>query len=76
MQLSLKGKLGYLGNTIPHSNTLNLKMGILHRRDNWSCIKRRENRCATNADCRLTDWQINIVLKCSNPNPNPNANPN
>ena len=32
-------------------------------------------RCATNADCRLADWQINIVLKCSNPNPNPNANP-
>ena len=22
-------------------------------------------------DCRLADWQINIVLKCSNPNPNP-----
>ena len=32
-------------------------------------------RCATNADCRLADWQVNIVLKCSNPNPNPNANP-
>ena len=29
-------------------------------------------RCATNADCRPADWQINIVLKCSNPNPNPN----
>ena len=28
-------------------------------------------RCATNADCRPADWQINIVLKCSNPNPNP-----
>ena len=26
---------------------------------------------ATNADCRLADWQINIVLKCSNPSPNP-----
>ena len=25
----------------------------------------------TNADCRLVDWLINIVLKCSNPNPNP-----
>ena len=26
-------------------------------------------RCATNADCRLADWQlneINIVVKCSN----------
>ena len=34
-----------------------------------------EVRCATNADCRLAHWQINIVLKCSNPNPNPNANP-
>ena len=33
-----------------------------------------KKRCATNADCRLEDWQINIVLKCSNPNPN--ANPN
>ena len=32
-------------------------------------------QCATNADCRLADWQVNIVLKCSNPNPNPNANP-
>ena len=29
-------------------------------------------RCATNADCRLADWQVNIVLKCSNPNPNAN----
>ena len=30
---------------------------------------------ATNADCRLADWQINILLKCSSPSPNPNANP-
>ena len=27
---------------------------------------------ATNADCKLGDWQGNIVLKRSNPNPNPN----
>ena len=26
-----------------------------------------ELRCATNADCKLADWQVNIVLKCSTP---------
>ena len=31
-------------------------------------------RCATNADCRLGDWQVNevnIVVKCSNRFPIP-----
>ena len=27
--------------------------------------------CTTNADCRLADWHVKIVLKCSNRNPNP-----
>ena len=30
-------------------------------------IKSVKERCPTNADCKLADWQVNIVLKCSTP---------
>ena len=33
-----------------------------------------KDRCATNADCKLGDWQGNLALKLSNPNPNLNPN--
>ena len=30
-------------------------------------IKSVKGRCPTNADCKLADWQVIIVLKCSTP---------
>ena len=41
---------------------------------NWLPKFQFFRRCATNADCRLADWQVNevnIVVKCSNRFPIP-----
>ena len=37
----------------------------------YSQVLVARGQCTTNTHSRLADWQVNIVLKCSNPNRNP-----